>query len=79
MCQRDVRYSIFNEAAEEVLQVLQEKCEMAFQASPAYEVLLRKAEKDEAEMQALDKVGLFNCSGKTKHPMLIIWLIVGRY
>lgn len=29
---------------------------MAFQASPAYEVLLRKAEKDEAEMRALDKV-----------------------
>eukprot|EP00903_Cladosiphon_okamuranus_P012689 g11867.t1 len=52
------RYNIFNEAAAEVLQVLQEKCEMAFQASPAYEVLLRKAEKEEAEMQALDKAKL---------------------
>lgn len=56
ICQHDIRYSIFNEAAAEVLQVLQERCEMAFQASPAYEVLLRKAEKDEAEMAALGKV-----------------------
>ncbi len=35
---------------------MQSKCEMAFQTSPAFEVLLRKAEKEEAEMGALDKV-----------------------
>lgn len=39
-----------------MLEVLLEKCEVAFKASPAYEYLLRKAEKDEAEMAALDKV-----------------------
>lgn len=50
------RYSIFSEAAAEVLEVLQVRCEMAFQASPAYEELLRKAESDEAQMEALDKV-----------------------
>ena len=38
--------------------MLQTRCEAAFQTSPAYEVLLRKAEKEEAEMGALDKVRL---------------------
>ncbi|CAB1101804.1 unnamed protein product [Ectocarpus sp. CCAP 1310/34] len=52
------RYTIFSEAAAEVLEVLQERCEMAFQASPAYEELLRKAEQDEAQMEALDKANL---------------------
>lgn len=50
------RYSIFAEAAAEVLEVLLEKCEVAFKTSPAYEFLLMKAEQDEAEMAALDKV-----------------------
>lgn len=36
--------------------MLQSKCEIAFQTSPAFEVLLRKAEKEEAEMGALGKV-----------------------
>ncbi|CAM9574915.1 unnamed protein product, partial [Hapterophycus canaliculatus] len=52
------RYTIFNEAAAEVLEVLRDKCEDAFQACPAYEVLLRRAEKDEAQLEALNKAKL---------------------
>lgn len=50
------RYNIFVEAAAEVFLVLREMCEVAFQASPAYEILLLKAQMDEAEMEALEKV-----------------------
>lgn len=39
-----------------MLEVLKDKCEDAFQACPAYEVLLRRAEKDEAQLEALNKV-----------------------
>ncbi|CAM9331891.1 unnamed protein product, partial [Scytosiphon promiscuus] len=52
------RYTIFNEAAAEVLEVLRTTCEDAFQACPAYEVLLRRAEKDEAQLEALGKAKL---------------------
>ena len=51
-----LRYNIFVEAAAEVFVVLRETCEVAFQASPAYEILLLKAQMDEAEMEALEKV-----------------------
>lgn len=50
------RYNIFEEAAAEVLLRMQETCGEAFQRSAALERLLNKAEKDEAEMEALRKV-----------------------
>lgn len=58
------RYNIFVDAAGEVLQRFQETCEVAFQASPAYELLLLKAQMDEAEMEALEKVKGFLREGR---------------
>lgn len=50
------RYNIFREATAEVLAIMQETCEETFQGSEAYVQLLRKADRDEAEMEALKKV-----------------------
>lgn len=51
------RYNIFEEASAEVLRRMQETCEEAFKRSEALGSLMSKAERDEAELEALRKVG----------------------
>lgn len=50
------RYTIFCEASGEVLKMMQETCQEYYQASSSYNTLLRKAETEEPEIDAIRKV-----------------------
>lgn len=50
------RYNIFEEATAEVLNLMQATCNERFQRSEVLFQLLSRAQKEEAEMEALKKV-----------------------